>query len=58
MIEAVESTEWMCGVCRWVYSAAARDPTGNINPGTLFEDMPIDWVCPVCKASKDNFFDV
>lgn len=58
MAEVAETVEWMCGVCRYVYVAESGDPKGNIAPGTQFEDLPDDWVCPVCQAGKDKFFDV
>lgn len=31
------------------------DPDGGIEPGTAFEDIPDDWVCPVCGAVKEDF---
>lgn len=31
------------------------DPDGGIAPGTAFEDIPDDWVCPVCGVGKDDF---
>jgi rubredoxin len=31
------------------------DPDGGIEPGTAFEDIPDDWVCPVCGAAKSEF---
>ncbi len=58
MPETVDTAEWMCGVCRYVYVTQSEDPKSNIPPGTCFEDLPADWVCPVCKAGKDKFFDV
>lgn len=56
--EAVEAVEWMCGVCRYVYDATLGDPKSGVPAGTAFEDLPVDWVCPVCKAAKEKFFDV
>ncbi len=46
---------WVCGPCGWVYDPAEGDPDGGIEPGVAFEDLPEDWVCPVCGASKDDF---
>jgi rubredoxin len=46
---------WTCNVCGWVYDPAKGDPEGGIVPGTPFEDIPEDWVCPDCGASKDGF---
>ena len=42
-------------VCGYVYDPAAGDPDNGIDPGTAFADLPDDWVCPLCGASKDNF---
>ena len=44
-----------CGVCGYVYDPAKGDPDGGIQPGTKWEDIPDDWVCPVCGATKDSF---
>ena len=46
---------WVCDVCAWVYDPAEGDVDGGIAPGTKFEDIPEDWVCPVCGVSKDQF---
>lgn len=42
-------------VCSYVYDPAAGDPDNGVDSGTAFEDLPEDWVCPVCGATKDNF---
>ena len=42
-------------VCGYEYDPAAGDPDSGIAPGTAFEDLPEDWVCPVCGASKSDF---
>ncbi len=46
---------WVCGPCGWVYDPAEGDPDGDIEPGVAFEDLPEDYVCPVCGATKDLF---
>lgn len=46
---------WVCEPCGWVYDPAEGDPDGGIEPGVAFEDLPEDWVCPVCGATKDMF---
>lgn len=46
---------WVCEPCGWVYDPAEGDPDGGIEPGVAFEDIPEDWVCPVCGATKDLF---
>ncbi len=41
--------------CSYVYDEAVGDPDGGIAPGTKWEDIPDDWVCPVCGLSKSEF---
>ena len=47
--------KWICDVCQWVYDPEVGDPDHDVPPGTAFEDLPDDWVCPVCGAPKDAF---
>jgi rubredoxin len=47
--------KWECLVCGYVYDPAIGDPDSDILPGTPFEDLPDDWVCPDCGAEKDMF---
>jgi len=47
--------KYECTICGYVYDPAEGDPEGGISPGTRFEDIPDDWVCPTCGASKDQF---
>jgi len=47
--------KWECTVCGYVYDPAKGDPEANVPPGTAFEDLPDDWVCPDCGADKDMF---
>jgi len=47
--------KYECTVCGYVYDPQLGDPDGGIKPGTPFEKLPDDWVCPVCGASKDQF---
>ena len=47
--------KWMCTVCGYVYDPAVGDATQGVNPGTKFEDLPENWVCPDCGAAKDLF---
>ena len=47
--------KYVCKVCGWVYDPEARDPEGGIAPGTAFEDIPDDWVCPLCGVGKEDF---
>ncbi len=47
--------KYECGVCGYVFDPANGDPDNGVAPGTAFEDLPGDWTCPVCGASKDEF---
>jgi rubredoxin len=47
--------KYECLVCGWIYDPAKGDPDGGIKPGVPFEELPDDWVCPVCGAGKDQF---
>ena len=44
-----------CSVCGYIYDPADGDPDSGIAPGTPFDDLPDNWACPVCGASKDQF---
>ncbi|WP_299772184.1 FAD-dependent oxidoreductase [uncultured Pseudoteredinibacter sp.] len=46
---------WECIVCGWVYDEAKGWPQDGIAPGTRWEDIPDDWVCPECGVGKDDF---
>lgn len=46
---------YVCTVCGYVYNPEEGDPASGIAPGTAFEDLPEDWVCPVCGVGKDQF---
>jgi len=46
---------YVCDVCGYVYDEATGDPENNIAAGTKWEDLPEDWVCPLCGASKSEF---
>lgn len=47
--------KYVCTVCGYVYDPAEGDPGNDIPPGTKFDDLPDDWECPVCGASKEDF---
>jgi len=47
--------KYVCTVCGYVYDPAQGDSAGGVKPGTPFEKLPADWVCPVCGAGKDDF---
>ncbi|HFQ80654.1 MAG TPA: rubredoxin [Desulfobacterales bacterium] len=46
---------YVCTVCGYVYDPEAGDPKNGISPGTPFDDLPEEWVCPVCGAGKNEF---
>lgn len=47
--------KYLCTVCGYIYDPKQGDPESGIEPGTLFKDLPDDWVCPVCGVSEDEF---
>ena len=47
--------KWECSVCGYTYDPELGDPENNVPAGTAFEQLPEDWVCPVCGASKSQF---
>lgn len=49
------TAQWVCQVCGWIYDETVGDPDSGIAPGTPFEDIPDDWVCPECLVTKDDF---
>jgi len=53
--EVKKMVKYECTVCEYIYDPEKGDPDGGIAPGTPFEQIPDDWVCPVCGASKDQF---
>jgi len=46
---------WICVICGHVYEEAKGDPDHGLAPGTRWADVPADWHCPDCGASKDDF---
>jgi len=47
--------KYKCSVCGWIYDPQLGDQDGGIDPGIPFENLPDDWVCPVCGAAKSEF---
>jgi rubredoxin len=47
--------KYVCNVCGYIYDPAEGDSAADIKPGTAFESIPEDWVCPLCGADKSNF---
>jgi len=52
---APQMAKYRCTVCNYIYDPVLGDPDSNIKPGTPFEEIPDDWVCPVCGAGKSEF---
>ena len=47
--------KYKCSVCGYVYDPEIGDPESGIKPGTSFDELPENWVCPICGAAKDQF---
>ena len=47
--------KWRCLACSYIYDPVQGDPDNGVSPGTKFEDIPEDWVCPVCGVPKTQF---
>jgi len=54
-VKAVKTPQYRCTVCGYIYDPELGDADGGIAPGTPFEEIPDDWVCPVCGAAKSEF---
>jgi len=61
MIEAFERNlimeyqKFICEPCGYIYDPQLGDPDSGIPAGTPFEELPEDWVCPICGLGKDVF---
>jgi flavin reductase (DIM6/NTAB) family NADH-FMN oxidoreductase RutF/rubredoxin len=51
----IKTAKYRCTVCGYIYDPEEGDPGSAIAPGTPFEKLPEEWLCPVCGASKDEF---
>ena len=47
--------KYVCNPCGWIYDPAVGDPENGVEAGTAFENLPEDWVCPICGAGKELF---
>lgn len=54
----IEMRKFRCTICDYVYDPALGDPSADISPGTSFDDLPDDWVCPDCGLGKELFEEV
>lgn len=50
--------KYACLGCDYIYDEALGDPDSGLAPGTVFDDIPDDWVCPWCGLTKENFKEV
>lgn len=48
--------QYICEICGYMYDEEKGVPEDNIAPGTKWENVPEDWVCPQCGATKDHFY--
>jgi rubredoxin len=48
-------TKYVCDACGYTYDPEVGDPDSGIEPGTCFEDIPDDWICPDCGLDKTAF---
>jgi len=53
--EETKMDKYVCDVCGYVYDPEKGDPDNGVQPGTAFEDVPDDWVCPLCGVAKSEF---
>ncbi|HQC54730.1 MAG TPA: rubredoxin [Clostridia bacterium] len=47
--------KYLCEICGYVYDEADGDPDNDVEAGTVWEDVPEDWLCPICGVGKDSF---
>ncbi|OAU94322.1 Rubredoxin [Moraxella catarrhalis] len=47
--------KYQCIVCGWIYDEALGCPEEGLAPGTRWEDVPDDWLCPECGVGKEDF---
>ena len=47
--------KYACQICGWEYDEELGDPENGITPGTLFDELPDDFECPLCGVGKDDF---
>ena len=47
--------KYVCDICGYVYDPEVGDPENGVAPGTPWEEVPEDWVCPLCSVGKDQF---
>ena len=50
--------KYICDICGYIYDPEKGDPDNGISPGTSWEDVPEDWLCPLCDVGKDQFSEI
>ncbi|MCX6245788.1 MAG: rubredoxin [Bacteroidetes bacterium] len=50
--------KYKCAVCGHIYDEAEGDPIRGVPEGTLLEDLPDDWTCPVCGVGKEEYVEM
>ena len=50
--------QYVCSICGYIYDPEIGDEDNGIESGTPFEDLPYEWTCPICNASKESFEEV
>ena len=53
--KSIKMRKFQCNICGFVYDESVGDLAHGIKPGTLWEDIPEDWVCPECGVVKADF---
>ncbi|HHU11669.1 MAG TPA: rubredoxin [Clostridiaceae bacterium] len=48
-------SKYICDLCGYVYDPEIGDPDNDVAPGTAFEQLPEEWVCPLCGAAQSDF---
>jgi len=51
-------SKWQCTACAYAYDPEAGDPENGVAPGTPWEKVPEDWLCPVCGVGKELFEEI
>lgn len=55
MMKEDNKMKYVCDICGWTYDEAAGAPDQGVAPGTKFEDLGDDFVCPICGIGRDSF---
>jgi rubredoxin len=55
LFRRLKMKKYVCDLCGYVYDPTAGDPDNGVAPGTSFEKVPEDWLCPLCGVGKDQF---